>query len=259
LKPKIIVHILILAVLALSACAQASRAESEVDRTPKAIQIQTELEPGSEAIQDIEGTCIRNSDQTRLLINSVQGYCLRYPSEYDVAFLNANQVMFFKNSILNTSEPNFHVDVQPANGMTVEQAADKIEAIYAIPGTEPARIEMSIGGEKAIMLAGLSGQDPNRQVVVIHQDTLYTLFFVEMDRNQPEVVAQAEALYNTVIHSFNFRPESNLCPDCEPISDVEGSQTQEDPQIAMISGWFQHDLCESGQDGQPQPVTTPPG
>jgi hypothetical protein len=69
-------------------------------------------------------------------------------------------------------------------------------------------------GEKAIVLDGLTGQDPNRQVVVVHNDTLYTLYFVLMDRDDPDVYAQAEELYNTVIQTFNFRPETNLCSEC---------------------------------------------
>lgn len=224
MKTRIPFHFLIFIVLVLSACVQTSQAKPVVDVTPKAdqmnslVRVETVIEVGiePETVQDIDGTCTRNSNKKRLLINFVHGYCLQYPVEYDVTFANANQVMFFKGSILNTSEPNFHIDVQPAGGMTVEQAADKIAEVYAIPGSEPRRMELSLGGEKAIMLDGLSGQDPNRQVVVLHEDSLYTLFFMQMDKNQPKVYAQAEALYGTVIQSFNFRPETNACPDCLP-------------------------------------------
>ncbi|HZD57584.1 MAG TPA: hypothetical protein VE136_12705 [Anaerolineales bacterium] len=73
-----------------------------------------------------------------------------------------------------------------------------------------------------------------------------------------QATSEAEALYDTVIQSFNFHPEANACPDCLPSAGVEGAQTQEDPHSAMISGWVWHDLCESGMDGQPQPITTPP-
>jgi hypothetical protein len=259
MKTKTLIHLMIFAVLALSACARVIQATPEVEITLKANQAQLEVETEAQSIQDIESICTHNSDQTRLLINFVHGYCLQYPAEYDLAFGNGKQVMFFKNSILNTSEPNFHIDVQPAGGMTIEQAADKILEVYAIPGIEHPRLEITIGGEKAIMLDGLSGQDPNRQVVVIHEDTLYTLYFMQMDKSQPELVAQAEELYNTVIQSFNFRPEANACPDCLPSNDVEVGQTQEDPQTAIISGWVWHDLCDSGQDGEPAKTNTPEG
>lgn len=238
---------------------QASRAEQELDPIVQADQIQEDNITEPAADQDLAGSCSRNLDQTRLLVNFIQGYCLRYPAEYDVSFLNSNQIMFFKYSILNHTEPNAYIEVQPAGGMTVEQAAEQILAVYGIPDVEIPRIEMSLGGEKAIMLDGLSGQDPNRQVVVLHKDTLYTLYFMQMDKNQPEMTAQAETLYDTVIQSFNFRLETNTCPDCQPLSDLEEDQTQEDLQTASISGWLQHDLCDSGKDGEPQLTTTPPG
>jgi hypothetical protein len=108
---------------------------------------------------------------------------------------------------------------------------------------------LTIDGEAAIMLDGLSGQDPNRQVVVLHKDYLYRLFFIQFNKDQPEAYAKAETLYTTVIQSFNFRPESNACPGCPA--------PEEDSQTAMISGWVWHDLCESGKDGETAPATTP--
>jgi hypothetical protein len=77
-----------------------------------------------------------------------------------------------------------------------------------------------------------------------------------MNLNQPEIAAQVEKLYNTVIQSFNFHPAGNLCPDC--LQDG-GVTTGQNPQNGVISGWIQHDLCQSGRDGVSQPATTPPG
>lgn len=121
--------------------------------------------------------------------------------------------MFFKNSYLNTSEPNSYIEVQSADGMTVEQAADKIAAIFGIPGEEVQKRELSIGGDKAILLDGLSGQDPNRQVVVIHQGSLYTLYIMLMNQVQSEVSAQAGVLYNALVNSLKFATDLTSCSD----------------------------------------------
>lgn len=259
MKTKTLIRLLIFAVLALTACARVIQAPQDAGPTAKVDRAQLDVGTDAQSSQDIDNICIRNSDQTRLLANFVHGYCLQYPAEYDVAFGNGQQFMFFKGSLLNTSEPNFNIDVQPAGGMTVEQAADKIVSVYGIPGYETPRMEISIDGEKAIVLNGLSGQDPNREVVVLHHDSLYILYFMEMDNSQPEVYAQAEVLFDTVIQSFNFHPEANTCPDCRPSADVEVGQTREDPQAATISGWVWHDLCDSGMDGEPAPGLTPEG
>jgi hypothetical protein len=178
-----------------------------------------------------------------LLINSVHQYCLQYPAEYDVFFPNESETMLFKHSVLNVSEPSVSIKIQPAGGMTLEQAADQIAQIYAIPGMDPIREPLAIDGEAAIMLDGLSGQDPNRQVVVLHNDYLYRLFFIQMNKNQPDAYAKSETLYRTVIQSFNFRPDSNACPGCPP--------PEEDPQTTMISRWsiFKHRAAHRGCGG----------
>jgi hypothetical protein len=211
MKPRTYSSLIIFAVLALTACTQL------LSTTAGQMLPEVTMDPASS--QNSEGKSFRNPGKTLQLINMVAGYCLQYPAEFDVAFFKPNNIMFFKSSILNVSEPNLRIDVQPAGGMTVDQAADKIVEDYAVPGVEVPRVEMSIGGEKALMLDGLSGQDPNRQVVVLHKDSLYILFFLQMDKDQPELVALAEALYDTVVASFNFRPETNLWIDCQPLPD----------------------------------------
>jgi len=242
---------LIFAALVLSACTQSIAALPEAEKTPNAeMELPADL-TDPEADQIATGKCNRSSDKVRLLINSVHQYCLQYPAEYDVFFPNESEIVLVKRSVLNVSEPRVHIMVQPAGGMTADQAADSFLAVYTFPESELVRESLTIDGEKAIMLDRLPGQDINRRVFVRHNDYLYQLTFLPMDETRPEVYAQAEALYFTVVNSFNFRPDSNACPDCPaPEEDLPG---------AMISGWVWHDTCDSGKDGQPAPVTTPPG
>jgi len=228
---------------------------SETEETPNDETNPPEVLSDPESGQAITDKCVRSSDEVRLLINSVHQYCLQYPAEYDVFFPNESEMMLVKRFVLNTSEPSVSITVQPAGALTLEGAADQIAGVYAIPGVEVIYQPLTIGGEAAIMLDGLSGQDPNRQVVVLRNGRLYNLYFLQMNKNQPELYAQAETLYNTVTQSFNFRPDTNMCLDCPASSDT----IQEVPPGAMISGWIWHDQCESGKDGQPAPATTPLG
>jgi len=248
-------HFLIFVALMFSACTPAFEAPTGTEVAPNTDIKPQEVLSDPESGQAVTGKCVRSSDKVRLLINSVHQYCLQYPAEYDVYFPNESEMMLVKRYVLNTSEPSMSITVQPAGVLTLEEAADQIAGVYAIPGVEAIRQPLTIGGEAAIMLDGLSGQDPNRQVVVLHNDRLYKLYFIQMNKNQPKLYAQAETLYNTVIESFNFRPDTNMCLDCPASSDT----IQEVPPGAMISGWVWHDQCESGKDGQPAPDTTPPG
>jgi hypothetical protein len=146
---------------------------------------------------------------------------VQFPAEYDIAYPNESEIMLIKGSMVNVEEPSAHIEVKPAEGLTLEQVADQIAADYAIPGMEVKRTVLTIGGEPAIMLDGLSGQDPNRQVVVIHGERLYHFYFAPMVAKESDVYKKVEALYQTVIKSFTFRTETNVCSDCsEPIGSI---------------------------------------
>jgi hypothetical protein len=203
--------------LSLAACAQAARSEQLPSTSAPAASLVPAVVAQAEATNKIEARCVRNSEETQLLMNFVQGYCLQYPIGYDIAFLNDMKIMLVKGSVLNAEDPNVFINVEPANGITVEQASDQLVADYSVPGLEVKRTPLEIDQEQAIVLDGLTGQDPNRQVVVIHNDRLYHMTFTLME-NSPDVRAQAEALFNTVIQSFSFRTETNLCADCPPTS-----------------------------------------
>jgi len=251
MKTRLFFHVLIFAALVLSACTQAVAALPESGKTPN-----VEIKPpvvltDPESDQAVTSKCSRSSEEVRLLINSVHGYCLQYPAEYDVFYPNESEIKLVKHSVLNVSEPSVSIMVHPADGLTVDQAVDQFLAVYTFPESGLVRESLTIDGEAAVMLDGMPGQEINRQVFVIHNDYLDHLTFMPMDKNQSEVYAQSETLYRTVVQSFNFRPESNACPDC-PVP-------EETPPSGMISGWVWHDLCELGKDGQPAPVTTPPG
>lgn len=255
---KIRLLILVFASLTLSGCAQAIRAEQLANTFASAGPAVTAVVTQAEATSKIEAKCVRNSEETQLLINFVQGYCLQYPIGYDVAFPNDMEIMLMKGSVLNAEDPSLFIKVEPADGRTVEQVADQLIADYSVPGLEVKRVPLEMDQEQAIMLDGLTGESPNRQVVVLHNDRLYHMTIAPME-NSPDVPAQAEALFNTVIQSFNFHPETNLCPDCPPPSETPEDQIQDDPGSAMISGWVWNDQCDSGKEGLPAPATTPAG
>ncbi len=236
---KIRYFILSIAILILSACAQTARAEQLANTSIPAGLVATEVANQSEAANEavtqaevttkpafqtettdkIEARCFRNSEETQLLINSVPGYCVQYPVGYDIAFLNDMEIMLMKRSVLNAEDPHLFISVKPADGMTVEQVADKLVADYTVPGLEVKRVPLIIDQEPAIMLDGLTGEDPNRQVVIVQNDRIFHMTIAPIT-NSPDVLAQAEALYNTAIQSFTFHPETNLVSDCPPSSDT---------------------------------------
>ncbi len=235
---KIRYFILFFAILILSACAQAARAEqltnssvpaglvatavaTQSEATNEAVtQAEVTNKPAthSEATNKIEARCVRNSEKTQLLMNSVLGYCVQYPVGYDIALLNDMEIMVVKRSPMNAEDPHLFINVKPADGMTVEQVADQLVADYSVPGLEVKRVSLKIDQEQAIVLDGLTGQDPNRQVVVVQNDRIVHMTIAPIT-NSTDGLAQAEELYNTAIQSFTFHPETNLYGDCPPSSE----------------------------------------
>ncbi len=239
---KIKYFILFFAILTLSACAQSARAEqlattsapadpvvaavvTQAEAINKAVVTQAEAANKADVIQaeatnKIEARCVRNSEETQLLVNNVLGYCLQYPVGYDIVFQNEMEIMVVKGSILNSEHPSLIIDVEPADGKTVEQVADQLAADYSVPGLEVKRVPLVIDQEQAIMLDGLTGEDVNRQVVVLHNDLVYHMTIAPMEYSySPDVHAQAEALFNTVIQSFTFHPETSFYSDCPAASE----------------------------------------
>ena len=151
MKTRIFIHFLIFAGLMFSACTPVVKAPSGTEVATTADMKPPEVFTDSETGQTVTGKCSRSSDEVRLLINSVQGYCLQYPPEYDVfvGYPIESAIMLFKRSVWDTTEPSVSINVQPAGDVTLERAAEQIAQVYTIPGTEPIRESLTLDGEAA--------------------------------------------------------------------------------------------------------------
>jgi len=133
------------------------------------------------------------------------GYCLLYPEGYGVVIPFAGEVC------LVPGEPPFQllchsaslfINVEGADGRTVEQAADALmaEAAHTIE-----RTSLTIGNEAAIMLEPFYGQATSRTVLIVHAHRLYALSFIgPWDQDGSPELEQAERFYAQIIGSFVF-------------------------------------------------------
>ena len=152
--------------------------------------------------------CLSPTAGTSLYTNTDDGYCLLYPSQYSAQ--TARYIIINPNTAPGSMPGDAWalIQIEDAAGRTAEQAA---EAQITAPGSYPDNItrqSLIIDGEVAIVVDGLSGQDWNRQVFIVHKDRLYNISFVPwqptlliggMGQRQP-----LEYLYNIVIQSFRF-------------------------------------------------------
>ena len=155
--------------------------------------------------------CPTASEGTQLLRNEEIGYCLLYPDGHNRLDPNPTEVCLVpEGPTMACHSANAFIKVEEAAGRTAGQAADAVIADQeaAIPGISIERSELTVAGEEAVALEGLSGVDASRNVVIVHADRLYWLTFIPWDETR-EGWVEVETLYDTVINSFTFVPSSS--------------------------------------------------
>jgi hypothetical protein len=152
--------------------------------------------------------CPQPEAGNQLLTNETNGYCLVYPEGYVVEG-EADSMMISPapgRQGMAPQPPFMTINVVPTQGMTAAAMADQLE--QGMPDFDMVRTELTVGGESAIQLDRVPGQDINRQVMFTNGDQLFVLTFTPADPAAGDVYTQMEALYTTAIRSFRFIPQS---------------------------------------------------
>jgi hypothetical protein len=133
------------------------------------------------------------------------GFRFRYPAQYQT-------VIGQKGLCLSPAQEygppgpchvqNLGIDVQDAQGRTLEDAAEEAAA-RGNPDVEVKRTPITVGGQPAILLDDIYSVDVLRIVVVVYNGRIYQLTFVPW-ADDPAADSPLGILYNTVIDSFEF-------------------------------------------------------
>lgn len=147
--------------------------------------------------------CPNLLDGTQLLRNEPYGYCFLYPEGYlRVDPLPYEICLVPGESNLACHSANLMLEVEEALGRTAGQAADDLISDAPLPENVQ-RTNLVVGGEEAVLLDGLGGQDANRRIVMVHDGYLFELWFIPWDE-AGDGFARLQTLYDTVINSFTF-------------------------------------------------------
>jgi hypothetical protein len=188
-------------ILLLAACAptgQASITPAETSAPPTASTTSPTAAP----------TCPEPMEGTQLLRNEAMGYCLMYPDELNRLDPGPLEVCLVpEGPTMACHSARAFFDVSDGTGRSADQIADEIIAdnVAAIPGIQIQRTNLSVSGEPAVALDGLSGVTGTRQLFIVRAGRLYRLTFILPD-GDPAAVEQYDRLYTTVINSFTFVP-----------------------------------------------------
>ena len=95
-----------------------------------------------------EAACPGPTEELQRLVNAGHGYCLAYPAEYKVEKPDPSTTMLVIGGGLNAVDPRAHITVTDAQGKTLEEAAQRMEAEYNV-GFDPKRSQATVAGEPA--------------------------------------------------------------------------------------------------------------
>ena len=104
------------------------------------------------------------------------------------------------------------IDATDAQGRSAQDVAD--EEVNAFGGSPP-RSTVVLGGEEALVLDGMPGQDPIRKVYIVHDGLLYTLSFSPYRSENATANAQMEMLFASVTSSWVWMSSATPCPATE--------------------------------------------
>ncbi len=132
------------------------------------------------------------------------GLCFSYPQGYTQ--MPYNDAVEIVAPVLPGSDVAglFWLDISDSYNRTAEKIADQ-DMTYAADQSV-GRSTMTLGGEQAVVLDGMPGQDLVRRVYIVHQQTLYILTFSPTRSEDKAASDQMEALYAAVTSSWAWSP-----------------------------------------------------
>lgn len=139
-------------------------------------------------------------------INAVNGYSVYLPKDYEIVEENPSHVLVMAPGEGHPGEGRAaaFIDVEPANGRTVNEIVEQVKADLGPGFNIPPGTAMGLDKAMAIALSGLPGQDVNRQLFVVYNDLLYHITFIPDTPQAGASYWQMEDVYAMIVNTFHF-------------------------------------------------------
>jgi len=158
--------------------------------------------------QALESTPVQTSADDTVELSSSEsdrlGLCFSYPQGY-TQLPSTDTVEIAAPDIPGTDTKGlFWIEISDSYDRTAEVIADQ-DMTYAA-GVDVGRWTLMLGDEQAVVLDGMPGQDFQRRVYVVHEQTLYVLAFMPTRSENKAAGDQMETLYVAVMNSWAWSP-----------------------------------------------------
>lgn len=137
--------------------------------------------------------------------NDAHGYSMYLPKDYQVSSPNPDYVSVVAPQPNGGGHPGgVYMFVEAANGRSVEQVVEAVKAELGSGFNISVGTVMGIDDTQAIVVNGLPGQEPNRQLFMVHDDQLYHIIFMPDDPQGGDAYRQMEDVYAIIVNTFHF-------------------------------------------------------
>lgn len=166
--------------------------------------------PAPQELEDPERQ-ISGDDTAQLFSSDQLGLCFSYTMGYTPNPFS-DTVAISGPDTPDAVEPKVHfwLEISDAYDRSTERIADEdMDLAVNQQGVPRANIGwsgISLGGEQAVVLDGMPGQDLQRRVYAVHDETLYVLAFMPARSDNQAVSDQMEALYAAITNSWSWSP-----------------------------------------------------
>ena len=208
--------LLLFLAIALSAC---NSLAGNTQVTPPPVTTPEVAESSNQVSSSgIETTVEISANETEFFSSDQPGLCFSYPQGYTQIPYNDPIVSVgitapFLPGAGDTSG-RFWLEISDSNARTAEEVADE-DMTYAVdqqgvPLENLDRWTVTLGGEQAEVLDGMPGQELQRRVYIVREQTLYVLAFWPARSENQAAGDQMEALYEAVTSSWAWSPCSGM-------------------------------------------------
>jgi len=137
-------------------------------------------------------------------------FCFSYPKGYTLLPYGESVEIVGPQSDSVPEPGMMWIDVSNAQGRTAEGVAD--EELSQAAGLYPPRYTVMLGGDEAVVLDGMPGQNLVRRVYVVHAGTLIIPTFSPYGSDNAFASDQMEALYAAATSSWVWISSGAPCP-----------------------------------------------
>jgi hypothetical protein len=173
----------------------------------------------------------------QMYVNAFDGYCFAYPARFELQTSPTGQPQLFGSALDQNADAlraSMAVEVEvAAKDARLSEIVDRYLQQFAgmnIPAIT--RTPIVLGGEPAEMLEVVPGREGSRDVVLLHDGTLYHFMFMPSVRDFLLAKNDVEELYNAVTQSFSFTSKK---PRQLPTPEVSASPR--DPGVSGVARW----------------------